>query len=115
MVFPTNAPDPTVPHIYPDILQFPGHSRAAIAAQAQARLFLDVGRNDHIRALPAAGRAAAEGPQATRADVHDLTQPPGWERPAMFFDKPEPHGVGHSLGPMAFMPSITREKLGGFF
>jgi hypothetical protein len=37
------------------------------------------------------------------------------ESPALFFDEPEPHGVGHSLGPMAFMPSMAREELGGFF
>ena len=35
-VFPTNAPDPPVPHIDPNFLQFFGHSRPAIAARAQA-------------------------------------------------------------------------------
>lgn len=24
-------------------------------------------------------------------------------------------GISHSLGPMAFMPSMAREELGGFF
>ena len=51
-----------------------------------------MGQNDHIRALPAAGWAAAKGPQPTRTDVHHLTQPVRWKRPTMFFDKPEPHG-----------------------
>ena len=115
MVFPTNAPDPPVPNIDPNFLQFFGHSWAAIAAQAQTRLFLDVGQNNHVRALPAAGGAAAEGPQATRADIHHPAQAFDRERRTVFFDKPKPHGVGHSLGPMAFMPSITRKELGGFF
>jgi len=64
---PPNTP---VPHINPDFLQFFGHARAAIAAQAQARLLLDVGQNHHVRALPAAGGAAAIGPQATWTDIH---------------------------------------------
>ena len=91
-VFPTNAPDTPMPHIDTDFLQFFGHPRAAIAAKAQPRLFLDMRQNDHIRALSATGRAAAYGPQSARADVHHLTQPLGWERPITFFDKPEPHG-----------------------
>lgn len=71
------------------------------------------GQNDLVCVLPAAGRSAAKGPQTARADLHDLTQPLCWERPNMFFVNPEPHGVGHSLGPMAFMPSMAREELGG--
>ena len=42
----------------------------AVAAQAQARLLLDVGQNHHVRALPAAGGTAAEGPQAAWTDIH---------------------------------------------
>ena len=91
-VFAHQPPDTPVPHIDADFLQFFGHPRAAIAAQAQTRLLLDVGQNDHIQALPAAGRAAAYGPQAARADVHHLTQPIRWERPNVFFDEPEPYG-----------------------
>ena len=59
-VFPTNPPDPPVPHIDPDPFQFLRHPRPVIAAKAQARLFLDVNQSDHVCALPAAGRAAAK-------------------------------------------------------
>ena len=62
-----------------------------------------MGQDDHIRALPAAGRAAAKGPQPARADVHHLTQPLGWERPNMFFDKPEPHGFWLAKNWVAFL------------
>src|SRR5690606_7319740 len=75
-----------------DLLQFLGHSWPALTAQAQARLFLEMRQNNHVRALSAAGRAAAESPQPARADVHDLTQPVGRKGPAMFFDEPKPHG-----------------------
>ena len=82
IVFLSNAPDTPVPHIDTDFLQFFGHPGAAIAAQAQARLFFDVGQNDHVCVLPAAGRTAAKGPQFARADVHHLTQPLGWKAAA---------------------------------
>ncbi len=55
-------PDAPVSHFDPNFLQFFGHARAAIAAQAQARLLLNMGQNHHVHALPAAGGAAAEGP-----------------------------------------------------
>ena len=67
------ATHPAVPHIDANFLQLFGHSGPAVAAQAQTRLFLDVGQDDHISTLPAAGRTAAERPQSARADVHDLT------------------------------------------
>ncbi len=38
------------------------HPWAAIAAQAETRLFFDVRQHDQIRPLPAAGGAAAECP-----------------------------------------------------
>ena len=56
---PTNPP---MPHIDADLLQFFGHPGAAITAQAQARLFLDMAQNHHVCVLPAAGRATAKGP-----------------------------------------------------
>jgi hypothetical protein len=34
-VFPTNAPNPPVPHVDPNFLQFFGHPRAAITTKAQ--------------------------------------------------------------------------------
>jgi hypothetical protein len=51
-----------VPDIDPSFLQFFGHPWAAIAAKAQTGLFLDVGQNDHVRMMPAAGWTAAESP-----------------------------------------------------
>lgn len=35
---------------------------------------VDVRQNDHVLVLPAAGWAAAEGPQTTRTDIHHTTQ-----------------------------------------
>lgn len=81
-----------MPHIDADFLQLFGHPWAAIAAQAQARLFLDMRQNHHVHVLPAAGRTPSEGPQATRADIHHLAQPVDREGPSVFFDEPEPHG-----------------------
>lgn len=57
------SPDPAMASIDADFLQFPSHPWAAIAAQAQTRLFLDMGRNNHVHVLPATGRAAAKGSQ----------------------------------------------------
>ena len=91
-VFAHQTPDPVMTYIDTDLFQFLRHPRPAIVAKAQTRLFFDMGQNDHVCALPAAGRAAAYGPQPARADVHDLTQPLGWERPTMFFDKFGPPG-----------------------
>ena len=85
-------PDPTVTNLDANLFQFLRHPRPAIAAKAEARLFLDVCQNNHVHALPAAGRTAAEGPQATRADIHPLAQPVDRESTLMFFDEPEPHG-----------------------
>lgn len=81
-----------MPHIDPNLFQFFGHPWTAVTSQTQTRLFLDVGQNDHVRALPPAGGAAAESPQATQADIHHPAQTLDRERPAVFFNKPEPHG-----------------------
>jgi hypothetical protein len=91
-VFAHQATDAPVSDIDTNLLQFFGHSRAAVAAQAQTRLFLDVGQNDQISALPAAGGTVPESPQATRADIQDLAQPVDREGPTLFFDEPKPHG-----------------------
>lgn len=72
-------------------LQVSGHPRAAIAAQAQTRLFLDRGQNNPVHALPATGRAAAKGPQPAGADIRHLAQPVDREGPTLLFDEPEPH------------------------
>ena len=45
----------------------------------------DMRKNDHVRALPAADGAAAEGPQSTRADIHHLTEPICRKGPFGFF------------------------------
>jgi hypothetical protein len=84
-------PDPAVPGIDADFLQFFGQPGPAMAARAQARLLFDVRQNDHVHVLPTAGEAAAERPQATRADIHNPAQAVDGESPALFFDEPEPH------------------------
>jgi hypothetical protein len=61
-VFAHQATDAPVSDIDTDLLQFFGHSWAAIAAQAQTRLFFDVRQNDQVSALPPAGRSTAESP-----------------------------------------------------
>ena len=62
--------DTPVPHVNANLLEFFSHPGAAIAAQAQARLLLDMGQNHHVHVLPAAGRAAAKGTQPAGADIH---------------------------------------------
>jgi hypothetical protein len=60
-------------------------------------------QNHHIHALPAAGRAAAERPQAMWADSHHPAQPADWEGPALFFYEPEPHGFWLAKNWVAFV------------
>jgi len=98
-VFPTNAAYSPMPNLQANFLQLLSHPGAAIAAQAEARLLLDMRQNNHVRALPPAGGAATERPQTTRADVHHMTETVSRKGPFVFFDEPEPHGVGQSLGP----------------
>ena len=52
-------------NVQTQLFEFFGHSWTAIAAQAETRLFLDMGQNDHVGPLPLAGWAAAIGAQAT--------------------------------------------------
>ena len=85
-----------------NFLKFFSHAWPAIAAQAQPRLFFDVGQNDHISALPAAGGTVQESPKAARADIQDLAQPVDREGPAMFFDEPKPHGFWLAKNWVAF-------------
>jgi hypothetical protein len=49
----------SLPGIYHDLFQFLRHPRPAIDAEAQMRLFLEKGQNDHVCALPSADAAAA--------------------------------------------------------
>lgn len=103
IIFLSNATDAPVPDIDTDLLQFLGHSWAAVAAQAQTRLFHDVGQNDHIRALPAAGGTVPESPQSARADVHGLAQPVDREGTTLFFDEPKPYGFWLAKNWVAFL------------
>lgn len=54
------SPNSAVSDINADFVQFFGHPWAAIAAQAQPRLLLDVCQDNHVHVLPPAGRAAPE-------------------------------------------------------
>lgn len=89
-------------HINAHLLQLFGHPWAAIAAEAQARLLLDMVQNYHIRALLAAGRAAAKRPQPASADAYNLTQAVDRKGPAMLIDEPEPHGFWRVKNWVAF-------------
>ena len=107
-------PNPTMTNIDPDLLQLLCHPGPAITTKTEARLFLDVGQNDHVRMLSATGRAAPKGPHPPRADVHNLTQPVCCEAAAMFLDEPKPsHGL--QANPCRAVPSrlLAREELGG--
>ncbi len=97
------------------LLQLFSHSWATITVQTETRLFFDMSQRNQIRPLPAAGRAAAERTQTTRADVHHMAHPTNGEGKLVLFDKLKPHGFGLSLGPMAFMPSLAREEHRGLF
>ncbi len=55
-------PDPAMTNTCPDLYQRLRHPGPTKDAMAQARLFFYVGQNDHMCALPAAGKAAAKGP-----------------------------------------------------
>ena len=50
--------------IQTNLFQLLGHSGAAITAQAETRLFLDVGKRDQIRPLSATGGATTESTEA---------------------------------------------------
>ncbi len=65
-VFQVHEPaDAAVANVQAPLFQFFRHSRTAVAAQAETRLFFDVSQNDYARPLPLAGRSAAIGTQAT--------------------------------------------------
>jgi hypothetical protein len=91
-VFPTNAAYAPMPNLKANFLQLLSHPGATIAAQAETRLLLNMRQNDHVRALPPAGGAAAERPQTTRADVHHMTETVNRKGLFVVFDEPEPHG-----------------------
>jgi hypothetical protein len=80
-----------MPNLQANFLQLLSHSGATIVALAETRLLLDMRQNDHVRALPPAGGAAAEGPQTTRADIHHMTETVSRKGPFVFFDEPEPY------------------------
>jgi len=83
--------DAAVPHIQPQLLQFLGHARTAIAAQAQAELFPDMGKNDQVPALATAHGAAAPGAVASGTDIHDPTQATDGHPVAVFFLEAKSH------------------------
>lgn len=96
------SPDPAVPDIDADFLQLFGHPGAAVAAQAQPRLLLDVRQNNHVHVLPAAGGAAAERPQPARADIQHPAQTIDREGTTLFLDEPEPYGFRLAKNWVAF-------------
>lgn len=115
IVLLSNATHTAVPDIQTNLFQLLCHVRPAMAAQAEPGVFLDVRQRHRIGTLSAAGRATAQSRQPTWADIHDAAHPANGERRPVFFNESEPHGVGHSLEPMAFMPSMAREEHRGLF
>lgn len=58
-VFQVHEPaDAGVANVQTQLFQFFRHSRTAVAAQAETRLFFYVSQNDYARPLPLAGRSA---------------------------------------------------------
>ena len=64
-----------MPNIETDLFQLFGHAWAAVVAQVETGLFLDVRQRDQIRSLPAADRTVARGAQAARTDIYDMAHP----------------------------------------
>ena len=91
-----------MPDIQTNLFQLFSHPWASVAAQAEARLLLDVRQRGQIRSLSATGVATAEGPQTTRNDVHDTTHPPNREYEQVLFDKLKPHGFWLAKNTVAF-------------
>ena len=67
------TPDTTVADIQANVFQLLSHSWPAIAAQAETRLFFDVGQRHHIRSLLATSWPTAERTQTAHADANDIT------------------------------------------
>ena len=81
-----------------------------ITAQAETGLLFDVRQRHHIRSLPAAGRAAAEGPQAPRADTYDFAQTVRWKAIYVFFDESKSHCFRPAKNWVAFF-KMSRSSL----
>ena len=105
-VLPHQSPDPAMAYIDANFLQFLSHPGTAMAAQAQTRLFLDRGKNNHVHTLPATGRAAAKGSQPAGADIPHLAQPVDREGPTLLFDEPEPHRFWLAKNWVAFFQDL---------
>jgi len=54
--------NPAMTNVQPQLLQFFGHSGAAVALQAQAVLLPDMGEQNQVSPLAAAGWVAPPGP-----------------------------------------------------
>ena len=59
-------------------------------------------QRDQIRPLSSTGWAAAERPQTTWANIHDLAETRRFESPRMLFYEPEPHGFWPAKNCVAF-------------
>lgn len=64
-VFAHQTSHTTVTNLQTDLLQLFGHPWAALAAQAETRLFFDVRQRDQIRPLSATRRTISECTQST--------------------------------------------------
>ena len=75
----------------PQILQFLGHARSAIAAQRLLELILNMGLRRHVLALAATHRTNAPGAVTPRADVHDLAKAVPGQLIAVLIDEGKSH------------------------
>lgn len=114
-VFLTSATDATLPYADTQFIQLLGHAQTAIAAQVQPVLLADVRQDRHIAPLTLRWRAAPPCPQPTICHTQQAAQPAVRQDPAISGNELKPHGVWPSLGPMAFLPSMSREELSCLF
>ena len=108
----TNSP---MANTQTQLLQFFCHARSAIATQAEARLLLYMGQNNHISPLSLTGGALAKGTKAPSADFHDLTETCDGKRLSVFLDKSEPHDFWLAKIPLSDARIACRSVHRGFF
>ena len=115
MVFPTNAAHPAVPDADTQLVQFLGHPGPAVATWAGPMLVPDMRQQHHVTSLSVRYRAMFPCPQATIRNPHHTAGTRLRKDAAIIIKERKLHGVGQSLGPMAFLPSMGREELSGLF
>ena len=114
-VFPTNATDATLADPQAQLVQLLGHTRPAVAAQAQTMLIADIGQEHHVAPLAMRWWPVLPSLEPALCHAHQSAQMAARQGAAIVGNVLKPHGVGPSLGPMAFRPSMGREEHRRFF